>query len=512
MMAIRLSRNAQISIRKRCFQTRSEYEQWDHCMKASRIRTTHDKQSSQCLKQVSPRTAAPFLYSVSPISERLLLFAQSHDNDIEDDGSKSPNSSLLECIYPLSGTRHHADSKSDKNDIINTTDLDILRASVSDFGAYSSFRLAKFYSDVDALTADVAYRHASSSSNSEDIAFVTAGHYYSRKINRTKLSKDIILRCYPTLTGRSSMEIRTDALQEDDSGTEKLINVCFTSMVAVDKQTLRPVKDAIPKLSTHNDSNHSNEDERREQECLRMRAEMAGKHTKIRKKRFATSMLLRNGPSSSPPIQEEMAAIHLLHQRSIVDSNTNDIPLPHVRQYTYRSSEIVYPEKRNVHGKLFGGFVMEQGHTLAQYAADFYLNHANQQKPSNLDGDLDVAKGSKSTHQLRAIPLGLDEAIFLQPISIGDHVTFTARVVHSTPRTCRVVVIVEVRNPSNRNSEPLRSNRLLFLFGGTDFPNGIVPNGYNEILMHVDAKRRAAVEGPLDEEVDGILSQIQAFK
>jgi len=62
------------------------------------------------------------------------------------------------------------------------------------------------------------------------------------------------------------------------------------------------------------------------------------------------------------------------------------------------------------------------------------------------------------------------------------------------------------------NSAPLRSNRLLFLFGGTDFPNGIVPNGYHEILMHVDAKRRAAVEGPLDEEVDGILSQIQAFK
>jgi len=37
---------------------------------------------------------------------------------------------------------------------------------------------------------------------------------------------------------------------------------------------------------------------------------------------------------------------------------------------------------------------------------------------------------------------------------------------------------------------------------------GIVPDGYNEILMHVDAKRRMDVEGPLDEEVERILSEV----
>ncbi len=88
--------------------------------------------------------------------------------------------------------------------------------------------------------------------------------------------------------------------------------------------------------------------------------------------------------------------------------------------------------------------------------------------------------------------------------------TFTARVVYSTIRTCRVIVIVEVRNLNDRNSPPLRSNRLSFLFGGggNGFPDGgIVPDSYREILMHVDAKRRAAVEGPLDEEVEKILNE-----
>ena len=99
---------------------------------------------------------------------------------------------------------------------------------------------------------------------------------------------------------------------------------------------------------------------------------------------------------------------------------------------------------------------MEQGHILAQYAADFFNNH--------------YFKNKCHTSAARAIPLGLDEATFLQPVSIGDHVTFIARVVHSTRRTCRVVVTVEVRDPCDRDSIPKRSNRITFLFGGEDFP------------------------------------------
>lgn len=460
--------------------------------------------------------------------------------------------------------QHHAQ----ENDV---HDLHILRASVSDLGAWSSFRLAKFYSDVDALTADVAYRHAATSSNSSpaaDVAFVTAGHYHSRKIRRTDLSKDIILRCYPTNAGRSSIEIRTDALQKDEDGKERLLNVCFTSMVAVDKKTLRPAKNMVPKLIFHgkeddafgshnnvdaddgsengigNDSdNHRNRIQNNAEEAQKIRMEMAIQHAKIRKKRYETSMQLLHGPSSSPPTQHEMNEIHILQQRAISQQQQQQQrhhALPHVHQHTYRSSVVVYPEKRNVHGKLFGGFVMEQGHILAQYAADFYLNHYNsschEHKESDCAGtdahtvggpkdhlhheqkhsskvqphDKNTKANDNETKIDRAIPLGLDEAIFLQPVSIGDHVTFTARVVHSTIRTCRVIVIVEVRNLNDRNSPPLRSNRLSFLFGGggNGFPDGgIVPDSYREILMHVDAKRRAAVEGPLDEEVEKILNE-----
>jgi acyl-CoA hydrolase len=619
-------------IHKRCFQSRAEYEEWTHRMKTSRMiinnndngndsndndnvngndndNEDHDDAVSCSLPrltQVNAKTAAPFLYSVSPISDRLLLYAHhetantttsSSGSSVSSSSGKSPSSSMLECIYPLSESRYtnhhhnhnhnhnHQNDQDDDQHGSSTSEtildkkadasyLDILRASVSD-PTLSSFRLAKFYSDVDALTADVAYRHAASNSNSNsdtdsdtdtttknknnknknnNIAFVTAGHYHSRKIHQTDISNDIILRCYPTHTGGASMEIRTDALQRDEQGKEILVNVCFTSMVAVDPDTLRPVKNVIPKLiysNSNSDSSSSGEEESRQ----RIRTEMAQQHGQIRKERFATSMQLRHGPSSSPPTQQEMTDIHALHQRVIMnhhpDSSINGNgnvsingngsingadarALPHVHQHTYRSSVVVYPEKRNVHGKLFGGFVMEQGHILAQYAADFYLDHSqpknknknNKKNNSTTNHNHSSSKpNGKQGDRDRAIPLGLDEAIFLQPIGIGDHVTFTARVVHSTPRTCRIVVIVEVRDPADRHSAPLRSNRLSFLFGGSGFPNsgvsgvngesesgggggGIVPDGYNEILMHVDAKRRMDVEGPLDEEVERILSEV----
>lgn len=110
-------------------------------------------------------------------------------------------------------------------------------------------------------------------------------------------------------------------------------------------------------------------------------------------------------------------------------------------------------------------------------------------------------------------PLGIDEAIFMQPIAIGDMVTFCARIVHSTAHTCRVLVTVEVRDPADRNRVPKRSNRLMFLFASDHFPSHpIVPETYREILMHIDAKRRYLEEGPTDDEVAQILHEARALE
>jgi acyl-coenzyme A thioesterase 9 len=102
-------------------------------------------------------------------------------------------------------------------------------------------------------------------------------------------------------------------------------------------------------------------------------------------------------PVSEPPSPVEMRRIHQLHQGRILQSeglqsNTVSSTLPVVSDFTFRASCVVFPEQRNVHGKLFGGFVMTEAQNLAQYTATF------------------LAQGEP------VISLGIDEAIFLQPI------------------------------------------------------------------------------------------------
>ena len=437
---------SRVPVCRRSFQSQAEFSAWRNKVRSSTLAPTS-------LKTLDLKEAAPFLHSVDPLADHLELSGMPTRTSA---GGKSPRDSLLQCKYPLSSDA-------------------LLRNSVSDFSNWSSFRLGKFYETVDALTADVAYRHCDDI-RGEAVTLVTAGHYHSRKFERTQITQDVSLRSYVTSVGTSSMEVRTDALQKGPDGSEVLLNVCHTVMVALDPKTgssLGKVGKRVPPLMTE-----TTDDEER--------LALAKQHNEIRRLRSSQAMQLR-APVSAPPTEEEMKGLHRLHQlrarRS--ESGSDDIsPMPpRVADYTFRSSTVIFPEQRNVHGKLFGGFVMEEAQKLSQYTASFF------------------SKGKP------IFPLGIDDAIFLQPIAIGDLVTFTARLVHSTEHTCRVLVTVEVRDPAHRARVPVRSNRLMFVFGGSTFPAGIVPETYSEILMHIDAQRRYHVEGPTESEVRRILEE-----
>jgi acyl-coenzyme A thioesterase 9 len=449
----------------RRFQSLAEYDAWRQAVCDSALVATN-------LSPLVLKESAPFLHSVNPMADHLQLSGYTCTTCSTSTTKKSPRSAFLQCTFPL---------QSDA----------LLQNSVSDLSDWSSFRLGKFYETVDALTADVAYRHCAGTAEQQQqqqlqsVTLVTAGHYHSRKLSRTHIQQDALIRSYVTSVGTSSMEIRTDAIQLDPKNQQQqhLVNVCHTVMVALDPESGKPlgkVGKRIPPLELETSDD-------------RQRQALADQHANIRRQRAAHAMQLR-APVSMPPTADELRALHLLHQqRARAQQNNNDdddddddsiiIVPPRVADYTFRSSTVIFPGNRNVHGKLFGGFVMEEAHILAQYTAAFF------------------AKGRP------IIPLGIDEAIFLQPIAIGDMVTFTARLVHSTRTSCRVLVVVEVRDPANRDRVPLRSNRLMIVFGGEDLPEAIVPETYSEILMHVDAQRRHQVEGPAEKEIREILKE-----
>ena len=71
-------------------------------------------------------------------------------------------------------------------------------------------------------------------------------------------------------------------------------------------------------------------------------------------------------PASLPPQPGEMDALHALHRGRLAARHADArAKVWTVDDATFRSSFVVYPEQRNCHGTLFGGFVAGQAYNLA---------------------------------------------------------------------------------------------------------------------------------------------------
>ena len=341
-----------------------------------------------------------------------------------------------------------------------------------------TFRLARFYEALDALTADVAYTYTDGLD--KGLVLVTGGHYHSLKLRRTMPTADVTLRSYVTSAGGgASMEVRTDLVQTDPAtGEEVLIQCCHTAMVALDKESRRPAKDAVPTLVIGDGD-----------AAAAARLVLAARHKEYRKKQNQEAINLR-APISSPPTPSEMSGIHELWRSAtaLAEQRGPRVEKPEtIAHHTHHKAVIVYPESRNLAGNTFGGFVMAQAHDLAHYAARFFVRGAP------------------------LAPFGLDEAVFHQPVAIGDMASFTAKVVHcGDDGVFRVFVTLGIVDPHDPERAPQRTNRLLFIFATSpDAAPTLLPTTYSEILMHTEGARRHEVEGLA---LDGAsLEQLNAF-
>lgn len=411
---------------------------------------------------VAAEREAPFLSSVDPFAPQLIFrCAPPAATPLH-----SASASMIEVTWPLAT---NAMLQNAVSDIRERGEL-----------GWSAMRLGKFYEALDALTGDVAHKHVSNGGGSYNL--VTGGHYHSVKLARALPGVDMTLRCYITRTGSSSLEVRTDAVQVlSSTGVERLVNVCHTVMVATDPATGKGVKGAVPPLIPS-----GGEDE----EAEAIRTELGELHSKIRSRRASEVLFIRDIRDGKmkltmPPTQAEMVEVHELHKRAAASSGIaahravgpDEIGCPdEVSEHTHTTSLVVFPEHRNVHGNAFGGFVTAHAFDLAYFAARFYT------------------KGEPFA------AIGLDEAVFLSPVKVGDSITFTARVVHAADATFRVFVTVGVLDTAAPHQLARRTNVLRFVFAvDPESPaakRAVLPRSYREILMHVEAARRHAVEGP----------------
>ncbi|KAF9900424.1 hypothetical protein EC991_007340 [Linnemannia zychae] len=317
-----------------------------------------------------------------------------------------------------------------------------------------SLRHGKIMEDLDALAGAISYKHTDDGkTDSSPLTIVTAS------VDRIDLLKplgvcDLRLSGHVTYVGYSSMEIymKMEEMNKDKPGEHgDTILVARFTMVARDAVTGKAAQ--VNPLLLRDDN---------EKKLFQM-----GEDHKT-KKRVATDSAL----TKLPPTQEERFLIHDLYlEYSKYDDPQNKTNKPDDVEWmadTKMSAvHIMQPQDRNIHDKIFGGYLMRLAYELAFCNASSFI-------------------ASRPTF------LALDEISFRKPVPIGTFLALDSQIVYAEGgdhHSFQVMVKADVMNVKKGTRETTNT----FWFTFTDPVKGtprIMPKTYAESMLYLEGKRR----------------------
>ncbi|CAO3570903.1 unnamed protein product [Mortierella alpina] len=317
-----------------------------------------------------------------------------------------------------------------------------------------SLRHGKIMEDLDALAGAISYKHADDGkADSSPLTIVTAS------VDRIDLLKplgvsDLRLSGHVTYVGYSSMEIfmKMEEISEDKPGKHgDTILVARFTMVARDALTGKAAQ--VNPMLLQNDT---------EKKLFQM-----GEDHKA-KKRVATDSAL----TKRPPTQEERFLIHDLYlEYSQYDDPQSKTKKPDdvewMEDTKMSAIHIMQPQDRNIHDKIFGGYLMRLAYELAFCNASVFIS-------------------SRPTF------LALDEISFRKPVPIGTFLALDSKIVYaegSDHHSFQVMVKADVLDVKKGTRETTNT----FWFTFTDPVKGtsrIMPRTYAESMLYLEGKRR----------------------
>ncbi|KAF9190499.1 hypothetical protein BGZ51_008538 [Haplosporangium sp. Z 767] len=324
-----------------------------------------------------------------------------------------------------------------------------------------SLRHGKIMEDLDALAGAIAYKHTDDGkTDSSPLTIVTAS------VDRIDLLKpldvcDLRLSGHVSYAGYSSMEIfmKMEEISEDKPGKHgDTILIARFTMVARDAVTGKAAQ--VNPMLLQNDT---------EKKLFQM-----GEDHKA-KKRVATDAAL----TKRPPTQEERFLIHDLYlEYSQYDDPQSKTKKPDDVEWmadTKMSAiHIMQPQDRNIHDKIFGGYLMRLAYELAFCNASVFIS-------------------SRPTF------LALDEISFRKPVPIGTFLALDSQIVYaegSGHHSFQVMVKADVLDVKKGTRETTNT----FWFTFTDPIKGsprIMPRTYAESMLYLEGKRRRMVGAQL---------------
>ncbi len=134
-----------------------------------------------------------------------------------------------------------------------------------------------------------------------------------------------------------------------------------------------------------------------------------------------------------------------------------------------QSTRLMHPQFRNIHNKIFGGYLMREAFELAWNINYFFCgNHP--------------------------YFLSVDYMYFYEPVEIGSILSFTGQVIYTSPKALMVEVTVEVIDPASGITEVTNVSYFTFTVldkaGNSLKINQILPETYEEGLKYLDGYKR----------------------
>eukprot|EP00825_Cyclidium_porcatum_P026512 TRINITY_DN2852_c0_g1_i3.p1 TRINITY_DN2852_c0_g1~~TRINITY_DN2852_c0_g1_i3.p1 ORF type:complete len:224 (-),score=32.03 TRINITY_DN2852_c0_g1_i3:230-901(-) len=165
----------------------------------------------------------------------------------------------------------------------------------------------------------------------------------------------------------------------------------------------------------------------------------------------------------APPQYDEISSIHQYYfNRKTYIQNPNEWLA--ISATTQQKSLIMHSQDKNIHGNIFGGYLMREAYELGWLAAHMFA-------------DREYVK-IKHIHDFQ----------FIQPVKIGDIIQFTSRICYVKDNLIDVVVTVE---NVNNYLDKYKTNELYLTYTSQkNLKKNVYPVTYEEAMLNCDSRRR----------------------
>jgi len=135
-----------------------------------------------------------------------------------------------------------------------------------------------------------------------------------------------------------------------------------------------------------------------------------------------------------------------------------------MEQLKLKNVLVCNPESRNIHNKIFGGWLMRQAFELAWSTACLLSN---------------------GKHRI----VFIDDILFKEPVEIGSVLMCSSQIVYSEGNRFQVRVYMEKRSPVTMAQPGVTTNVIHLTFECDDTVPKVVPRSYGEAMLFLDGRR-----------------------